>query len=328
MLPFRKCTFALAVLLTALLFLPSEATLRAGPVGIVTLGDSLTDTYAGKPYAGSNQSWTDLVTALRGNQALLTNLAKAGATSIDLVGPGQLGSAVQTIQQGQAHYATIMIGANNIGAYLANMDPNNLASFDPTPYVQTLAGNVNTAITALKAAGAQGIVLTNLPDIGQTPALQYALAGQQQVLQLLTLATQAANASIEALAAQHQVPLVDLHGLNQLAMQPLNVGGLDVQQNLYSVDGFHPSTIGSGLLANAQMEAVRKAFGVQITPLSDSEILAAYGLSANDPTAAFDVSSFVKAETVPEPTSLTLLLMGAAGMAGAAYRRRRKWIGQ
>ena len=44
--------------LAAFVLLFACASAQAGPIGLSALGDSLTDTYSGKPYAGPNRSWT------------------------------------------------------------------------------------------------------------------------------------------------------------------------------------------------------------------------------------------------------------------------------
>src|SRR4051812_22507379 len=85
----------------------SPTTLRAEPVHLIALGDSLTDTYAGKPYAGTNQSWTDQLSAQRSSALTLHNFALAGSTSATLMTQGQQDSAVSLIQAGTAKYVTL-----------------------------------------------------------------------------------------------------------------------------------------------------------------------------------------------------------------------------
>jgi lysophospholipase L1-like esterase len=313
----------LSAVLAALVGVLSAAPVRAEPIAIVTLGDSLTDTYQGKPYGVGNQSWTDLLVARRAAVVNLTDLARAGSTSGTLLAQGQHTTAAQLIRHGDARYATVMIGANDVGAFLAGINPHNPATFDPTPYVRALAANLRVTVDTLHAAGAAGIVLTNVPDIGRTPNLQAALSGAPVILHLLTVTTDAVNAEIAALAAAKHLPLVDLHALSALAGGPVLLGGLDVQGRLYAIDGFHPSTIGSGLLANAELEALRRAYHVSVPLLSDAEILNAAGLSARNPSATFDVSSYVFVHSVPEPSSLCLIGLGTTCLFGYFRLRRR-----
>jgi hypothetical protein len=53
------------------------------------------------------------------------------------------------------------------------------------------------------------------------------------------------------------VPVIDLNGLGRLAEGPF-FGG--VQAPFYTPDGFHPGTVGQGLLADTILEALA-AFG-------------------------------------------------------------------
>jgi lysophospholipase L1-like esterase len=315
---------ALSGVLAALVGVLSAAPVRAEPIRLVTLGDSLSDTYQGKPYGVGNQSWTDLLLARRAAAVNLIDLARAGSTSSDLLAQGQHTTAASLIRQGQARYATVMVGANDVGAFLAGLNPHDPSTFNYAPYVRTLAGNLRVSVDTLHGAGAAGIVLTNLPDIGRTPNVQAVFGGAPAVLQLLTALTDAINSRIAALAAAEHLPLVDLHALSGIAGGPVLLGGLNVQDQLYAIDGFHPSTIGSGLLANAELDALHRTYGVSVPLLSDAEILNASGLTARNPTAAFDVSSYVIVpQPTPEPSSLCLLCLGTAGLLGFARLRAR-----
>jgi lysophospholipase L1-like esterase len=314
----RGCV--LAALVWALAWSP----LRADPISLATLGDSITDTYAGKPYAGTNQSWTDQLRSLRPADVNLTNLARAGSTSTDLLTQGQDTTAANLIQEGKVRYATLIIGANDVGAFLQQINPNNPATLDPAPFIQKLLGNISTVVNKLQFAGDVGIVLANLPDIGNTPFFLTALAKTPAILQLLTAATNAANTQIEALAKERGLPLVDLYSLNNLSKQPtVTLGGINVKSFLYSVDGFHPSTIGSGVIANAELEALRRGYNVNVQALSDREILRAAGLQGKDGFADFNVGSFVITQNNPEPSSFVLAGLGGFGLLGIIRRRTK-----
>jgi lysophospholipase L1-like esterase len=294
--------------------------LRAGPVAVATLGDSITDTYAGKPYAGGNLSWTDQLRALRGASLTVHELALAGSTSTDLLNQGQPTSAVNLARHGKARYATLIIGANDIGAFILNINPKGPATLNATPYVQRLVANIASAVNALQSGGVAGVVLATLPDVGQTPRSQAVFPPVFQ--RFLTAVTQAVNAEILALAGARHLPVVDLYALNNLSRGPVMLGGVNVQPYLYSVDGFHPSTIGSALIANAELEALRRAYHADVTPLSAVEILNEAGLTARDPSANFDVAPYVLDAKAPEPSGLLLLATGALGLVGWRHGRR------
>jgi lysophospholipase L1-like esterase len=304
------CALALA------LFLPSLA--RADAIGLATLGDSLTDTYTGKPYAGSNHSWTDLVQTYRSSDVNLFNFAKAGATSADVLAQGQPASAVVQVKAGNVHYVTLAVGGNDVGAFLAQINPANPATLDPTPHVAQLVTNVAKAAQALQASGAK-VVLANVPDISLTPSMQSIIGGNPQLVALTGVMTDAINAQLKQLASSLGVPLVDLHKLNALSSGPLVLGGQDVHGMLYSIDGFHPSSLGSGLLANAEFEALREKYGVNVPQFSTSELLALAGLEKTG-AGDFKASNFV-IQPVPEPSAL--LLVGLGGIGLFAWRRRK-----
>jgi lysophospholipase L1-like esterase len=292
---------------------------RADPFHLITLGDSLTDTYTGKPYAGPNLGWTDQLVAQRSGDITLHNFALAGSTSTTLLSQGQHTSAVNLIQAGTAKYVTLAIGANDIGAFLAQVNPAMPATLDPSAHAATLIGNVATTVAALQAAGGK-VILANVPNIADTPSIQILTGGSPVIAALIGSLTDAVNTQLAALAQAKGIPLVDLRGLNALSSGPVLVGGTDVGGMLYSIDGFHPSSIGAGLLANVELEALRLGYGIDVPRFSDAELLQRVGLIPIDTTASFDAARFVTA-SAPEPSSLLLFGMGSVG--GYLARRRR-----
>jgi lysophospholipase L1-like esterase len=311
-------TAGLAALLALAL---AQAPARADLLTIAAMGDSLTDTYAGHPQLGGNRSWTDQFKALRAGRVHIINVAAYGSTSADLLAQGQHTRVADLVRGGNVHYATLMIGANDMLAYLSQIDPKNPATFNSSPFVNALAADVRTALDTVRAAGNVAVAVANVPDIGATPALQQALGKTPAVFGLITAATRSANARIEALAQARGLPVVDLYRLNDLPQHPLTLGGTLVNGHLYAPEGFHPSTIGQGLIANTILEAFHVANHLDIQPyrLSDQDILNEAGLPyAGGP--AFNAAAFVQFQSVPEPSTLALLAVGALGPAG--YRRR------
>src|SRR4051794_5109991 len=75
-MPMRtRLAFALALVIwLGFALLP----VSASPIAIATLGDSLTDTYAGSLYAPGEQSWTDQLMTNRSDHVQIHNLARFG----------------------------------------------------------------------------------------------------------------------------------------------------------------------------------------------------------------------------------------------------------
>ncbi|MEP7027170.1 MAG: SGNH/GDSL hydrolase family protein [Candidatus Eisenbacteria bacterium] len=98
---------------------------------------------------------------------------------------------------------------------------------------------------------------------------------------VITLAERAAiedairgyNAVIAAEASARGAALVDASALYaRLHAQGVVIGGVRyttafVTGGLFSLDGIHPSTLGSGLLANAFLEAINRRYGARIAPV-------------------------------------------------------------
>jgi lysophospholipase L1-like esterase len=308
-------SLAFLVLLAALAGYPGSS-VRADPISIVTLGDSLTATYAGQPTRAGDQSWTDLLQSQRAGQINVYNVAVSGATSNDLA--AQVTSASQ--YAGKASYATVYIGANDLYNYF-NPPAGQGTLITPAALVANIAQNLATAVGSLQAMGFK-VVVANVPDFGVTPYAQNLLQGDPAALQVITGLTTAVNTQIQALAQTLGVPVVDLFALNNRSQTPLFIGGVQVNSSLYAADGYHPSSIGQALIANTTLEALNLAYGADTTGLmfTDAQILALKGMTAQANTT-FDVSPFV--QYAPEPASAVLL---ALGMLGVLARRLQKGI--
>jgi lysophospholipase L1-like esterase len=263
-----------AVLALTLAVVPAGAE----PITLATLGDSLTDTYVHRPYSGDNLSWTDQLKSLRSAEVTVFNKALFGTTSAGLLTQGQDTATADLVRQGMVHYATLIVGANDMLAFVGQLTKT--GSADPVALVTNLVKNIGTALDTLRAAGHVAVVLGNLPDIGSTPYFQGALAKAPALLHLITGVTQNANAQIAALARVRGIPVVDLYSLNNRPLQPLTLGGVPVNGLTYGPDRFHPSTLGQGLIANSVLEAFRVAYHLDVTNLhlSDRDILREAGI--------------------------------------------------
>src|SRR5205807_315314 len=130
-------------------------------------------------------------------------------------------------------------------------------------------------------------------------------------------ATRAANTALYALADARHIPVVDQFGWAQRlfsATNPPVVGGLQLNASPTSlpnqtvvvtdplrlyVDSSHVGPVAQGLKANVVLDALRRAYGINVAPFTDQEILNyAYKQAGLTPpplsgTSYYDVSGLV-----------------------------------
>ena len=93
----------------------------------------------------------------------------------------------------------------------------------------------------------------------------------------LKTATDAFNATIQALATSKGLAIVDANSLlNQVATTGVSSNGYTVKSTYvtgggFSMDGVHPSPRGYALIANAFMEAINKKYGSNLKPVDISK---------------------------------------------------------
>jgi lysophospholipase L1-like esterase len=267
-----------------------DRSLPSATLSIGAMGDSLTASYAGQPYgAAGDQSWAVQLQTLRAEHITIYNEAVPGTTSTTLLSQGQ-DTAVAGLVAGDAVDAAVLIvGANDVG-------PNLQAIFagDPTLFVNTVVSNIEAAVNTVEKAGHVKLEIGNIPDVGLTPFFRTFVTNNPFLLGEVTQAVKLADAEIEVFAASQGLPVVDLYGLGQLATQPLQLGGVTVD-NLYAPDGFHPNTIGQGLLANTILDAFHIAYHTKIQQLrlSDQELLTEAGIDHHGGKSFFDIRRFV-----------------------------------
>jgi lysophospholipase L1-like esterase len=330
--PVRKVWLPGIIALVVLSMLP--ATVVADEVGLAVLGDSVSDTYVLRPYAPFASSWTDLLGTFREGKLRLYNQARAGANSASL--REQAAAVAEYVRQGKVCYVCVIIGANDFRLFVERVA--NGSQEPPDPVVTTLVENIRAALDTIEAAGPVGVVLANVPDLGDTPGLAAWIASSPVMKEQLTRGTREANRRLEALARERRIPVIDLHGRTLRARESLRVGGVEVQDAVYAFDGLHPSTVSSALLGNAVLEALHRAYGLDISELrlTDREALAGIGrVPLVDGYA--DVSSFVLFDA-PKPAPIVarrsrfgwtafariaLPCLAATGLLGCWRWRRR-----
>jgi len=278
--------------------------------GLGIVGDTLSDEYTdlGLAYAkswvelvaensasdlGSNGSWS----APRDN-GYEYNWAQSGATNQSGLVNTQVAGLSGQITAGSVSFAVVALGQEDFlpgaeayaGIYYQGL-PGGWSEAQIDAYADGVLANLETALAAFKTAGAQTVVL-NLIDFGSSPA---ALAAYPDATRRSLVASVLAdiNARIEALASEYRVPLADVAGAAQMVLgtsaNPVSgtaIGGLAFTNtagtdasNLFTADGYHPNTIVGAVYANVVLEAFRLGYSTTVSPMSESEMVAAAGLT-------------------------------------------------
>ncbi|MBI3822691.1 MAG: SGNH/GDSL hydrolase family protein [Planctomycetes bacterium] len=265
---------------------------------LAVMGDSLSASYAGFPGRSGDQSWTQQLQQLRPHQVQIFNEAVSGATSGDVLSV-QAGAVAGLVAAGKVDYATLIVGANDLATELNADLPilfgGNAPLFYQTfvqHYTTSVVSNIEHTVAMVSSAGDVGLAVGNIPDVAVTPA--YASTTPAFILSTITAAELSANQQIASFAASHHLPVIDLFGLSHLAQSPLTLGGVTVN-NLYALDGFHPDTVGQGLLANTILQSLDRAYDAPVDhlQLSDQQILTEAGITHPPGHAYFEIDSYV-----------------------------------
>ena len=178
---------------------------------------------------------------------------------------------------------------------------------------------MSASITSTLAENpATKMILATIPDVGVTPEYHTNFPNATQRAAMTTV-TQALNQQILALATQYHFPVIDMYAMANRSLTPLTVGGVKMTDAggktgnyEFLSDGFHPSTVIQGLMANGILMADHLAYHDPVTYMTDQYILNQAGVSHSNTTSYFDVSPYV---IVPEPSTLFLALLAASGLA-------------
>jgi lysophospholipase L1-like esterase len=233
--------------------LPPVSSLPAGPVSLVTIGDSLTQGDGDDSGRGYPGRLLDMVNALRPGSTL-TNLGQSGWSSDALINgdqgiESQLTRAVDELKsataQGRGAVAFVWIGSNDLWyLYEYGGDANDEGdASDASRY----AANMDMIIGQLRATGAQ-VIVALLDDQSQRPV---ALKGDvftsvtRDELNRMSAQVTRYNQIIVEKAAQYGALTVDFHATD-IFTNPAT---------LYD-DGNHPNQAGYDLIAQKWFEVL------------------------------------------------------------------------
>ncbi|MCC7368633.1 MAG: hypothetical protein IT306_09430 [Chloroflexi bacterium] len=280
------------------------------------LGDSNSDEYRaddarGGPFASTTLNWVEQLVQRRGlnfgpwgvwgeprRTGYAYNWSRSGATTDDMIRGGQHTGLAQQIAAGHVQYVIVQIGVNDFqlwsGGY-ARVYHGTLSGAALDARLDRIVENFTVALDTVLAAGDIHVLVTSIPDMGQSPEViaSHPVASQRR---LVTQAIDRVNSRLAGLAADRTVPLVDMNRFGQSLLQQadgtyqLLVGGVAVDaltsgndpRHFRLQDGAgHPGTIASSMMANELVvRPLREHFGVCIEPFSEQEMLDIAGLGA------------------------------------------------
>jgi hypothetical protein len=243
------------------------------------------------------------------------------------------------------------VAAGNVTLIYLDGVGNDFGQVYPALYQGTLTGSalstfidnevadVQAELDTLSAAGNVKFILENVGDVGTLPAfvqnvgnvlnLQPGETPDPLRQRIATDAIRETNARLQDLADARGIPVVDQFGWAQRLFdtsQPPVVGGLTIDNsptfpalstNIVTdplhlfIDSQHVGPVAQGLKANVVLDAIRQAYGVDIAPFTDQEILTyAYRQAGLTPptfsdTTYYDVSGLVHYNHPPTAADYT-----------------------
>ncbi len=204
-----------------------------------------------------------------------------------LAGDASLATPLPAFQQAYTMALGAVATLTTSRVVVANIpDVTVIAYLTPAETIAAQAGAPLAAIGPILGIGAgdlvtaPGIPLVSAILTGQTagPLPPNVVLTAQEVATLRTLTAQM-NGFIGAIAAQLNVPVVDINGrLNDIDQNGYQAGPFrlttDFLGGLFSLDGFHPTNTGQAIVANAFIERMNAFYGSNV-PVVDVAAIAA-----------------------------------------------------
>jgi uncharacterized delta-60 repeat protein len=289
-----------------------ERTVPTAFSGFAAIGDSYT-----VPRGGNN--WTEQLAIDRGLnfgpsyayvQTGYPRQMAGGAVS------PAVAAVVSQVAAGNVSLVYVDGVANDFAVNFQAIYQGTLAGTDLSNFIGAEVADVRAELDDLSAAGPVKFVMENVGDVGDLPNFSQNYTdpvGRQR----MTDAAQAANTAIYALADARHIPVVDQFAWAKRlfsATNPPVVGGLQLNVSPTSlpyntvvvtdplrlfVDSSHVGPVAQGLKANVVLGAIRRAYGLNVAPFTDQEILDyAYRQAGQTPpaltgTSYYDVSGLV-----------------------------------
>ncbi len=230
------------------------------------------------------------------------NWARSGAMTNTLISSGQHTGMAAQVQAGLVDVVYIQIGNNDFAYYDSNFDGHKiyngtLAGAALTAKINQMTNDIRTAVTTVKAAGPDHIILGNIPDPGDSPYNRGRYPDATKRAKVTAAITQVNN-NITQIAQQNNAIHFDLatQGLKYLSRIDstgnMTVGGVKISflnnsndpRSAILADNTHAGTVLEGLLANDVLAVLNTRLSTPITPFTELEILQNAGLAATTAT--------------------------------------------
>lgn len=283
-------------------------------VGIGVMGDSNSDEYRGTDnrggrWADTTLNWIELLARNRNlnfgewgdwgeprRTGYKYNWARSAADVRSLINDGQHIGLAEQVANGEVSHVILYIGGNDFhlenGTYREIYD-GSLSGARLQRKLDQFMEHLTLAVDTVLSAGDVQMVVVNVADKALAPETinRYPnRSGRQRVSQAIAWV----NEQIEVMAAERGIVVVDLNVFAKQTLGRINQqGNFELGGETFILtergnephhlqlgdESGHAGTVLNGLFANALLvEPFNQAFGLDIQPLSDEEILTSAGL--------------------------------------------------
>ena len=312
---------------------PQRPSSRSGWIGGVgVIGDSISDEYRFyAPDRVTARNWVEILSAVRGldfgspsvaspggvrDRRFAYNWSQSSSTTSSLMARRQHeGLAAQVAGGAPIGLAAVTVGTNDFARVL--FTSRSVEAMGPA--LERASSNIAAILDSLLAAGPTlRVAAFTAVDLSQSPLIRGA-SGAGLIAPAMARAYRAAVARFNerlrdyASGIGRRIVVVDEDRLlfNIVTADRFTVGSVELDRfvagneihHLFLRDGFHPGTIGQGLIANEFLGAINAGFGTEVPLLAGDEMVGIAG-------------------DVPRPTPLSLLGTGVLALFGYGRRRR------